>query len=157
MAARVAAVLVAPVVGLAACGGSGPPRSSATSPPTSAGIPTSAATHHQTITVTPDTGLANHQHVTVTATGFRAGESDLVVTECANKGTATGEGDCDLTAVVSATADGRGDVNVQFSVATGPFGSNHIVCSTTQACEISVSQATINPTEEADTNISFAS
>jgi hypothetical protein len=39
----------------------------------------------------------------------------------------------------------------------GPFGSNQIVCSATQKCLISVTQLTPNPTEEADTDITFAS
>jgi hypothetical protein len=55
----------------------------------------------------------------------------------------------------SVTADTSGPVSVEFTVSKGPFGSNNIVCGPSQACLISVSQATPSPTQEADTRISF--
>jgi len=104
--------------------------------------------------VTPATGLKSPQTVVVQASRFSAGES-LVVTECAAKGTATQPGDCNLTGIRNVTADTSGRVRVGFTVLKGPFGANNIVCDTAQACLISVTQATLSPTEEADAPISF--
>jgi hypothetical protein len=106
------------------------------------------------VTVTPATGLKSTQTVVVQASGFSAGES-LVVTQCAAKGTATQPGDCNLTGIQSVTADASGRVRVGFTVHKGPFGTNNIVCGAGQACLISVTQATLSPTEEADAPISF--
>jgi hypothetical protein len=104
--------------------------------------------------VTPATGLAATQTVLVQATGFTPGES-LVVTECADKGTATGPGDCDLTGMQGVTADASGQVKVQFTVRKGPFGANNITCGPAQACLVSVNQPTPSPTEQASAPIKF--
>jgi hypothetical protein len=93
--------------------------------------------------------------VTVRGSGFTPGEA-LTVVQCAQKGDATGPGDCNLTAMLGVTADARGSVQAQVHVTKGPFGANKIVCSKTQACLISVTQASLSPTEEADRVISFA-
>jgi len=92
--------------------------------------------------------------VLVQASGFSPGEA-LVVTQCAAKGAATGPGDCNLTSMQSITADSSGRVSVEFTVSKGPFGANKIVCGPAQACLISVTQATLSPTQEADAPISF--
>jgi hypothetical protein len=162
---RVAAVGVLAVLAAGCSSGSGPltrsgppvtaPSATTTAPATAGGTP-SAATGgtKQQVTVTPATGLKSTQAVVVQASGFSAGES-LVVTQCAAKGTATGPGDCNLTGMQSVTADASGRVRVEFTVRKGPFGANNIVCGPAQACLISVTQATLSPTEEADTPISF--
>jgi hypothetical protein len=54
------------------------------------------------------------------------------------------------------TTDGLGNVSLQLTVLRGPFGANKIVCSAKQPCLISVTQASLTPTEEADAPISFA-
>jgi hypothetical protein len=139
---------------------SGPPASAssatATAPATTAGgtPSTTASGTKQQVTVTPATGLKSTQTVVVQASGFSAGES-LVVTQCAAKGTATGPGDCNLTGMQNVTADASGRVSVGFMVLKGPFGANKILCGAAQACLISVTQATLSPTEEADAPISF--
>jgi hypothetical protein len=138
---------------------SGPPASassaSTTAPATAGGTPSTASGGtKQQVTVTPATGLKSTQTVVVQASGFSAGES-LVVTQCASKGTATGPGDCNLTGMQNVTADAGGRVRVGFTVRKGPFGANNIVCGAAQACLISVTQATLSPTEEADAPISF--
>lgn len=102
----------------------------------------------------PASGLAATQAVLVQAAGFSPGES-LVVTQCADKGTATGPGDCDLAGMRGVTADSGGRVTVQFTVRKGPFGTNNITCGAAQACLISVTQASLSPAEEADAPISF--
>lgn len=129
------------------------PATTATTPAASAS-PTATGKAVQHATVTPASGLKSGQKVLVQATGFSPGEA-LVVTECADKGTATGPGDCDLTSMQSVAADAGGHVSVQFTVSKGPFGANKIVCGPAQACLISVTQATPSPTQEADTPISF--
>jgi hypothetical protein len=55
----------------------------------------------------------------------------------------------------SITADASGRVRVEFAVSKGPFGANNIICGPAQACLISVTQATLSPTQEADTPIGF--
>ncbi len=105
--------------------------------------------------VTPATGLTDKQQVQVDAVGFTAGEA-LTVIECAQKGNATGPGDCNLSGMTPATADGLGNVSLRLTVLRGPFGANKIVCSAKQPCLISVTQASLKPTEEADAPISFA-
>jgi len=154
-----AAVLVMLAAG---CGNSSAPliRSPTTTPPattTAPATPSPSATApsgHQKVTVTPAAGLKTGQQVQVQASGFSPSES-LVVTECAAKGTATGPGDCNLTGMQSVISDGSGQVKVNFTVTKGPFGTNNIVCSPSQACLISVTQATPTPTQEADAPIIF--
>jgi heat shock protein HslJ len=104
--------------------------------------------------VTPATGLSDKQQVQVDAVGFTAGEA-LTVIECAQKGNATGPGDCNLSTMTPVTADGLGNISVQLTVLRGPFGANKIVCSAKQPCLVSVTQASLTPTQEADAPISF--
>ena len=146
---------------LAACGGGGkglairPPVSSAQVPPPSTALPTTTpSAGSQTVTVTPDSGLTSGQLVTVTGSGFSTNEA-LVVTECAAKGASTGPGDCNLVGMATTASDATGHVQVDVVVTKGPFGANAIVCSAAQPCLVSVTQATLSPTEEADAFISF--
>jgi hypothetical protein len=140
---------------LAACsGGSSATNSSTTTTPTSSS-PTSTVKAAQHLTITPATGLNSSETVKLAATGFTPNES-LVVTECANKGTATTEGDCYIGSTLdTVTADSSGDVNTTFTVLKGPFGTNHIVCSTPTACVVAVTQATPKPTQDATAIVSF--
>lgn len=167
-AACLAACLAA--LTLAACGKSSSPvvrpgstapttGPSATSPSTltsSTQPPTSTSTRpgKPTVTVTPDHKLADRQQVRVAAAGFTPGEA-LQVVQCADRGTATGPGDCNLTGMTPVVADAQGTVSVTMQVLRGPFGSNRIVCGQPHPCLISVTQATLSPTEEADARITF--
>jgi hypothetical protein len=47
-------------------------------------------------------------------------------------------------------------VSVDLVVLRGPFGTNNIICGARQACLVSVTQASLSPTEEADAPITFA-
>ena len=123
-----------------------------TAPPTSA--PPTSGPRVQRITVTPATGITSGQQIRVDASGFCPDEA-LVVTECAAKGARTGAGDCNLAGMLPTNSDGSGNVEINFTVTKGPFGANQIVCGPQQACLISVTQATLSPTEEADTPVSF--
>ena len=116
--------------------------------------PTSTVKAAQHLTITPATGLKSSETVKLAATGFSAGEA-LVVTECANKVTATSEGDCNVGSLKSVTSNSSGDVNTTFTVLKGPFGTNHIVCSTPTACVVAVTQATPKPTQDATAIVSF--
>lgn len=137
-----------------------PPPPTATSVAPSASAPTSGSTApgasgQQAVTITPSSGLKSGQTVHVVATGFSPNEA-LVVNECADKGQNTGPGDCNLEGLVQAMSDASGKVETDYTVTTGPFGANKIVCSATQACLLSVSQATPSPTEEADVQLRFS-
>ena len=93
--------------------------------------------------------------MSIQATGFSPGEP-LQVIQCAAKGDATGAGDCNLAGMLAVSADASGGVTIKLAVLRGPFGSNNIVCSAKQSCLVSVTQASLHPTEEADAPISFA-
>jgi ABC-type glycerol-3-phosphate transport system substrate-binding protein len=157
MRSRSLIVMLALAAGLtlAACGSSS--KSGASSPPPTTTAPPAASTAPggQHLTVTPSQGLKSPATVQVTASGFSPGAS-LVVTQCANKGNATGPGDCNLADIRTVTANSTGQIATQFTVVKGPFGTNHIVCGSSQSCLVSVNPATTSPTQEADAPISFA-
>ncbi len=90
----------------------------------------------------------------VTGHGFSPNEP-LVVNECADKGTSTSPGDCNLTGMVTTKSDGSGNVSADYKVTKGPFGANKITCGGGTTCLLSVSQASANPTEEADVTLNF--
>lgn len=115
----------------------------------------SGAARHPVATVSPSSGLRDGQTVKVTGTGFSPGMS-LIVVQCADKGTKTGSGDCNLAASANTQTDAAGRTTVQLTVARGPFGMNNIVCNAAQRCLISVTQASLTPTEEADAAITFS-
>lgn len=161
------------VIGLAACSGSStvvntPTRSVATQSTTPAHTRTPSSTpsrrhtssttsaHGPAATVTPSRGLHSGQVVTVRGTGFSPDEQ-LTVIECASKGSATGPGDCNLAAMMGVSSTSTGTVEVGFTVVRGPFGANRVVCNAKTTCLISVTQASLHPTEEADVPIRFAS
>jgi hypothetical protein len=166
--ACLAAICVA-VMFLAACGSGsssvvrtqGPTLST---PPASPASPASAASSparstraraQPRVSVRPSLGLRNRQTVRVSGSGFSANQA-LQVIQCAVKGASTGPGDCNLTGMLSATSDGLGRVSVDLVVLRGPFGTNNIICGARQACLVSVTQASLSPTEEADAPITFA-
>jgi hypothetical protein len=109
------------------------------------------------VTITPHTGLHDKQKVSVVGTGFVTGKQ-YGVTECADKGAATSGNDCNLGGIKVAVADSAGKVTISaYEVLKGPFGGNHIVCSSTQPCIVSVSNAgSAAPTEVASETIKFA-
>jgi len=121
----------------------------------SASSSASTASGKPAVKVTPATGLQDKQIVLVNASGFSPNEA-LQVIECADKGTKTGAGDCNLPGMLAVTSDATGNVRAQLRVLRGPFGGNKIVCGSTQHCLVSVTQASLAPTEEADGPIEFA-
>jgi hypothetical protein len=157
---RVAMTLAAvALVGLAACSSSGGSSNNtpATNTATTTAPTSTAPAAAQEMTITPDTGLTNGQQVQLVGTGFTAGKS-YTSTECADKGAATGAGDCNLRNIVAGTADASGKVTLAFKVAKGPFGTNNIVCSASQKCLVSIATAgSAAPDEVASANITFAS
>lgn len=164
------ALLVAVLSLLVACGSSsspvvrtgGPspsPAITSSTPATSSAPPSSSPVsspgHQPRVTVTPAVNLRNAQVVRVRGTGFSPLEA-LQIIECADKGTATGPGDCNLTGMLGATSDRTGVVAAQLRVLRGPFGGNKVICSAKQACLVSVTQASLSPTEQANAPIRFA-
>jgi hypothetical protein len=157
----VAAIVIAAALSACSSGSSNVVRTpTAPAPSTSSASPsssasTSAAASKPAVKVTPATGLQDKQLVLVNASGFSPNEA-LQVIECADKGTKTGAGDCNLSAMLAVTSDATGNVRAQLRVLRGPFGANKIVCGSTQHCLVSVTQASLAPTEEADGAIEFA-
>ena len=149
-AARSVRAMTAAVLAGVSLGGCGSNSSTVVRTPTVAPLSSSAVpsttspapARHPTAVVTPAKGLRDRQIVRVTATGFSAGEA-LQVIECADKGTTTGPGDCNLTGMQSATSDAAGRISTQLQVVRGPFGANKIVCSKQQRCLVSVTQASL--------------
>jgi hypothetical protein len=155
---------------LTACGGSsvivrtGPPGSTihASAIPTSLSTPdvsSSSSVHpapSPVIILRPSAGLRDGELVQISGTGFSPNEA-LQVIECADKGAKTGPGDCDLGGILNETSDASGRVSAQLRVSRGPFGINKIVCDVQIHCLVSVTQASLSPTEEADAPITFAS
>jgi hypothetical protein len=156
----VAAVLIAAALSACSSGSSNVVRTPtaqapSSSSPSSSASTTSAAAGKPAVKVTPATGLQDKQIVLVSASGFSPNE-ELQVIECADKGTKTGAGDCNLSGMLAVTSDATGNVRTQLRVLRGPFGGNKIVCGSTQHCLVSVTQASLAPTEEADGAIEFA-
>jgi hypothetical protein len=134
------------------------PASSSASPRSvsaSGSVPTVAASAGKpTVTIQPSAGLKSGQVVHVTGGGFSPNES-LVINECADKGAKTGPADCALGALTPTRTDAGGNVRADFTVTVGPFGINKIVCGAAQPCLLSVSEASLSPTEEADVRLDF--
>lgn len=157
---RITAVVLAAAVAvsasLAGCGSSARTAAPTTLPPPSrASSPTTTlAPGTQTLTVTPSSGLSSPATVQVKAAGFTPGEN-LVVVECANKGKATTQADCNLTGIEAVKAGSAGQVAAKFKVTKGPFGTGHIRCASAGSCVVSVTQETPSPTQEATAPISF--
>ncbi len=156
----VAAVVIAAALSACSSGSSNVVRTPTAPAPSSSSLSSPASTTppaagKPTVTVSPATGLQDKQIVLVKASGFSPNEA-LQVIECADKGTKTGAGDCNLSGMLAVTSDATGNVRAQLRVLRGPFGGNKIVCGSTQHCLVSVTQASLAPTEEADGPIEFA-
>lgn len=157
-----ALLVAAAAATLTGCGGGSSPSvvnstglTPTTASPSSASPSTAPANSgKQTVSISPSTGLTTGTSVHVSGEGFTP-NSPLVVNECADKGTSTGPGDCNLDGMVATTADASGKVSVDYVVTSGPFGANNIVCTAAQPCLLSVSQATLAPTEEASVSLTF--
>ncbi len=119
--------------------------------------PTTSTTAGPTMKITPSTGLTNMQAVTITATGFPP-NYQLGVTECANKGAQTGEGDCDIPDIKITNTNSEGDVTgYTYHPNLGPFGQNQIVCTKAPGCIVSLAQAgSADPKYVATAVISFS-
>jgi hypothetical protein len=163
--ARTAGLLAAVATVLAACGGgssdvvrapstSGSTVATSSSPSRSSPSPSAPTVRRPVLDLVPATGLRDGQNVAVHARGFTPGTA-LQVIECADKGAGTGAGDCNLTGMIPVTADANGRVDTTLKVLRGPFGANRIVCGEKVGCLVSVTQATLSPTEEADHPITF--
>lgn len=148
---------------LVACGGGServvrPPASAPAGSPTPVTAappsPTASVRRHPVAAVQPAKDLVEGQRVTVTGRGFSPGLS-LVVVQCLNRGAATGSGDCNLSQLVSARADASGNVTAQLAVSKGPYGTPPLLCSSAHPCLVSITEAQLQPTEEADAPISF--
>ena len=163
---RVMAVIAAAcALGLSACGSSKSSTPPATTPTTgaaatTAAAPTSAAASSaaatQTITLSPKGPYAPGTSVTVSATGFKPNEQ-VGINECADKGNATGAGDCDLGKIVLLTTDATGAGSGKYVVHKGPFGANNIVCGPKQKCLLSVSELIATGGLSASQDIAFKS
>lgn len=151
------ALAVAATIFFAACGSSSK-SSSSTTTSAAAATSTTAAAPAQSMTITPATGLTDGQTVQIAGTGFTKAGETLGVTECADKGTQTGAGDCDLRNLkVPVTADASGNVSTSY-VVHKTFGANNIVCSATQKCLLSVATAgSAQPDQVASMDITFSS
>lgn len=115
---------------------------------------TSRPARHPTAAVRPATGLVDGQVVQVSGKGFSPG-INLVVLQCADRGSKTSSGDCNLAGLVSTRADATGTVAAKLTVRKGPFGFGSRTCGPQQRCLVSVSEAALSPAEEADAAISF--
>ena len=155
---------------LAACSSSStgvvrPPATTASisaAPTTSAGASSassassaSTGTARPAVRIVPATGLHDGQSVQVHGSGFTPGEA-LQVVQCASLGNATGPGDCNLSGMQAVSSDTGGRVDATLTVVRGPFGASRVVCSGATKCLVSVTQASLKPTEEADAPITFA-
>jgi hypothetical protein len=116
--------------------------------------PTAVAAPGQSASVLPASGLRDGQTVVVTAEGFGPGRS-LIAVQCADKGRATGPGDCDLEKIAPAAADAQGHVRVSLTVRKGPFGANRVICGGVQKCLVSVADAAQPPQEQAAAPVAF--
>ena len=56
---------------------------------------------------------------------------------------------------MTATADVSGTVTLDYRVLKGPFGAHHVICSTTQPCDIGVAGGQGNNVQVASTNLDF--
>jgi neocarzinostatin family protein len=169
-AGRVSGLAVAGLVVLTGCSGSSSgvvraptttvsiratPTTSAVTASSAPSSPVPRGRAHPAIRIAPATGLHNGQNVQVHGSGFTPGEA-LQVVQCAALGNATGPGDCNLSGMQSVSSDASGGVTATLTVVRGPFGANHVVCSTHPGCLVSVTQASLQPSEEADAPITFA-
>lgn len=124
-------------------------------PPASAlPSPSKAVVINPRVVAKPAERLRDGQAVTVTATGFSPNQA-LLALECADKGNKTSQGDCNLSDLVSLSTDSSGTGTARVTVHTGAIGSNMDPCDRSHPCLISVSQATLDPSESATAIVTF--
>ncbi len=141
---QVAGAVLGMVVALAACSTNSSSSStttttSTTTAPVGTTSTTAAKKPSPSISITPNTGLTNDQVVSISGTGFP--NEQLGVIECANAGSKTTAGDCNLGGIIVTHATAAGTVSAHFKVLLGPFGQDQIVCTKAPGCLLSVSQA----------------
>jgi hypothetical protein len=157
---QVAGIMLTMVVGLAACSSNTKTTTTTaakapTTTTTAAAATTTTTKPAQAITISPSTGLKNNEVVKITGTGYPANES-LGITECANDGNQTTANDCNLGGIGVTKATASGTVSATYTVVLGPFGANHIVCTSAPGCIVSVSQeGSADPNAEATATIKF--
>lgn len=124
-------------------------------PPTGSG----GGTHHvtstaATITVTPATGLSDGQTVTIHGTHFNP-KIQVIAVECVNNGNNTQASNCNVNilALPSGFYPAADGTFTKTLTVNKSFQGN--TCSTSTPCLVSVTEPNNNPTEEADTPISF--
>lgn len=145
---------------LAACGGGSdqlvvrPPATRAPASAAASPSPARSVTIDPHVTVNPSRHLHDGQAVEVRARGFGPNQS-LIIIECVDLGKRTGQSSCDLGSLtgISIGADGTGAG--QFTVRKGPIGSERLFCTDRHPCIVSVSQATLNPSQTASATIRF--
>jgi hypothetical protein len=150
---KVAALGIALVALLGACGSSSkksaPP---ATTPPTTAPPATTTTTSPPSKfkeTVTPTDNLKTGDQVTVSVSNFTPGKT-VGINECSTKTDDTGSG-CDLGAIVQMKIGADGTASSKFTVKNGPFGKDNVVCTQVKApdfCLISVGELIADPNAE---------
>jgi hypothetical protein len=128
---------------------------SSSAAPAACGPPTAST---PTVVVCPRSGLHDGQTVHVYASGFQNAKPTaltkaLVVTECADKGNDTQQGDCGDLHFVNPDADGRVELTI---TVTKVVGANKNVCGAKYKCLVSVAQPKQPPDYEADQHITFA-
>jgi hypothetical protein len=145
---KAAGVGIALVALLGACGSSSK-KSVATTPPTTLApatttTPTTANPNAPTINATPTSGLKNNQVVTVTGDHWTPG-MQIAITECVDKGNATGASDCNLAGIGPSTkkvgADGKYGP-VKYTILSKPSGTDAACNNTTNKCVISLGPLT---------------
>jgi Neocarzinostatin family len=155
---------------LAACGSSGSKKAADTTAATSGSSTSATATptlpppavttttvdpNAPTITITPSTGLHDSQMVTVSGAKFPPGHK-IGITECADKGDATGATDCDLAGIgptIKAVA-ADGTYSAQFAVKLKPSATD-AACGAAQPCVISLGELAASGPHPSD-SITFA-
>ena len=155
------------IVALAACGSSGSGKkaadttagstTTATETPTLPVATTTSTTvdpNAPAITVTPTTGLTDGQMVTVTGKNWTAGKK-IGITECLDKGDATGAADCNLAGIAPTikvvAADGT--YTSQYAVKIKPSDTGD-PCSATRV--VSLGELVAGDTPHPSVEITFA-
>lgn len=114
------------------------------------------------ITVTPSTNLAEGQTVTVRGARFKPGVS-IIIVECVNHGANTQNTNCTGNGGLFGippgfTPSANGTFTKTFVVhkSFSGIGGGYNTCSSSSPCIISVTEASQNPSEEADAPIRFS-
>jgi hypothetical protein len=150
------------LVVLSGCGGGSdelvvrPPATHANGTPSASASPSpsGSVTIDPHVTVKPSRHLHDGQTVSVSARGFGPDQS-LIIIECVDLGKRTGQSSCDIGSLTAIVIGPDGTGSGQFTVRKGPIGSERLSCTDQHPCIVSVSQATLNPTQTASATIRF--